>query len=231
MTAAAHDASVLAVLAGTLLGVTGLDGMPHYVRTQTLPRGNPRPPAAVIQPTPCSQAYGQITANRAANGSPLPKFDGPHRRYGTCGYLPQQLNCAYGTDTTGYTGRGQTVGIVLWYASATQPADVNRFSRAHDWPQFRPGQYHQVLPGSFNQGRFCGGVQQEQAIDITSIRFDSRHGTRCQRGVLRRRQLLRRRPARRPRPCRARQSVIDNSWGNLLSSYTINTVRAYEQLF
>jgi len=86
VTAAAHDASVLAVLAGTLLGVTGLDGMPHYVRTQTLPRGNPRPPAAVIQPTPCSQAYGQITANRAANGSPLPKFDGPHRRYGTCGY-------------------------------------------------------------------------------------------------------------------------------------------------
>jgi len=169
VTAAAHDASVPAVLAGTVLGVTGLDGMPHYVRTQTLPRGNPRPPAAVIQPTPCSQAYGQITANRAANGSPLPKFDGPHRRYGTCGYLPQQLNGAYGTDTTGYTGRGQTVGIVLWYASATQPADVNRFSRAHDWPQFRPGQYHQVLPGSFNQGRFCGGVQQEQAIDITSI--------------------------------------------------------------
>ena len=175
MTAAAHDASVPAVLAGTLLGVTGLDGMPHYVRTQTLPRGNPRPPAAVIQPTPCSQAYGQITANRAANGSPLPKFDGPHRRYGTCGYLPQQLNGAYGTDTTGYTGRGQTVGIVLWYASATQPADVNRFSRAHDWPQFRPGQYHQVLPGSFNQGRFCGGVQQEQAIDITSIRFTTWH--------------------------------------------------------
>lgn len=112
VTAAAHDASVPAVLAGTVLGVTGLDGMPHYVRTQTLPRGNPRPPAA--------------------NGSPLPKFDGPHRRYGTCGYLPQQLNGAYGTDTTGYTGRGQTVGIVLWYASATQPADVNRFSRAHD---------------------------------------------------------------------------------------------------
>ena len=28
-----------------------------------------------------------------------------------------------------------------------------------------------------------------------------------------------------------RVSVIDSSWGNLLSSYTINTVRAYEQLF
>ena len=173
MTAAAHDASVPAVLAGTVLGVTGLDGMPHYVRTQTLPRGNPRPPAAVIQPTPCSQAYGQITANRAANGSPLPKFDGPHRRYGTCGYLPQQLNCAYGTDTTGYTGRGQTVGIVLWYASATQPADVNRSAAPTTGRSFAPASTTRCCPDRSIKGASVAGSSRNR--QSTSPRFDSIH--------------------------------------------------------
>jgi subtilase family serine protease len=228
VTAPATDATVPSSLATTVVGVTGLDDLPHYATTRIA--GNPPPPDASLRATPCAQWYGQLQATTARDGSPLPAFDGRVRPWATCGYMPQQLHAAYGADTTNLDGAGTTVGIALWYDSPTQPADVNRFSAEHGWPQFAPGQYSTVHPAKFRRANVCGEAQEEQAIDITAIHdiapaanvvyyaaascFDDDLLDTFARIV-----------------DDDRVSIVNNSWGGLLSETTSGLIAAYEQVF
>jgi subtilase family serine protease len=226
VTAPATDATVPANVASAVVGVTGLDNAPHYARTKVA--GNPPAPDASLRARPCSQWYGQLTATTQNDGTPLPKFQGSYRPWTTCGYQPQQFNSAYGNPSL--SGAGTAVGITLWYNSTTQPADENRFDSAHGWPGLAPGQYRAVEPSRYTNGNLCGTAQDEQAIDITAIHniapaakivyyaaascFDNDliddFGRVVDANTV---------------------SVINSSWGGLLSDTTSGLIAAYEQVF
>jgi subtilase family serine protease len=229
VTAPDTDASVPAELAGVVLGVTGLDDQPHFQKAGV--QGNPPPPAASLRATPCSQYYGQLTATVGPDGTAIPPYKGSARPWATCGYLPQQFNAAYGGAADHLTGKGTTIGISLWYASPTQPADENRFDKTHGFPGLAPGQFETVMPNKpFHRGNVCGEAQEEQAIDMTSIHDVA--------------------PAAKIKYYAAascfdddildtlaqivddnRVSVISNSWGGQLSAETSDAILAYEQIF
>ena len=162
------DASVPAALGNVVLGVTGLDDAPHYLSTKV--QGSPPAPSAFIPATPCSQYYGQLTAVAGADGTAIPNYLGSARSWANCGYLPQQLNAAYGGAANHLDGSGVTVAITLWYVSPTQPADENHFDRDHGFPQLAPGQYTVLPPNKpYHFPNVCGSAQDEQSIDITSV--------------------------------------------------------------
>jgi subtilase family serine protease len=228
VTAPAADATVPAEVAGYVAGVTGLDNLPHLV--QPTANGNPPPGDASLRARPCSQWYGQLTATTTNAGTPIPPFMGSARPWATCGYLPQQMNAAYGANTTGLDGSGTTVGIGLWYASTTQPADNNRFDTDHGWPAFAPGQYTTVQTSKFRRSNICGPAQNEQAIDITAI-HDIAPAAKVvyyAAGSCFDNDLL---------DMFARVvdddtvSVMNNSWGGPLSQNTSGLIAAYEQVF
>jgi subtilase family serine protease len=71
-------------------------------------------------------------------------------------------------------GHGVTVAVLLIYPSPTAVSDLNRFAAGHGLPQLSPGQFSQVLPGSFNYGASsgCPSIQQvttESVGDLESV--------------------------------------------------------------
>jgi subtilase family serine protease len=149
-------------VAPAVLGVTGLDnGRPTARPQDTLPG----PPSTIFRAGPCSKYYGQ---NRATNEPFTYQHVG---LWTTCGMTPQQIRSAYGADTSGLTGAGVTVAVVDPYASPTMAADVTSYARATGTPGFRPGQFTQTLPSSFNNVANCGGNfwYSEESLDIEAL--------------------------------------------------------------
>jgi len=154
-------ASVPASVGHAVLTVTGLD----TASATMTPAGQPGPPKAVFAAGPCSKYFGQKIAKN------LPQAHGRHVPWTVCGYTPQQLRRAYGASQAGLTGRGVTVAIVDAYASPTMPADANRYARSVGEPLLRPGQYRQILPGSFGNTATCGAPTwlQEESLDVEAV--------------------------------------------------------------
>ena len=91
------DLTVPASIASKIAGVTGLDGSdrllkPHAAANPTpgdIPGAPPSP--AFVNAPPCSSYWGQKIANDK------PKAYGSFQAYAPCGYVPSQLQGAYGT--------------------------------------------------------------------------------------------------------------------------------------
>jgi subtilase family serine protease len=154
-------ASVPALVGKAVLTVTGLD----TASATMAPAGQPGPPKAVFAAGPCSRYFGQKVARN------LPQAYGRQVPWTVCGYTPQQLRGAYGAAKAGLTGRGVTVAIVDAYASPTMPGDANRYAKAVGEQPLRPGQYRQILPGSFDDAANCGAPTwlQEESLDVEAV--------------------------------------------------------------
>ena len=176
--APAGQVTVPARVSSAVLGVTGLDNGSH--RTKPLVVGDgarsgdsrqaqaddtlPGPPSVILRAGPCSTYHGQNPAKD------MPPTYGHTGAWTNCGYTPQQIRSAYGLPST-LTGKGQTVAIVDAYASPTIVSDVRTFTKNHGVADFKPGQFSQSLPSSWNSVADCGGNAWyvEESLDVTAV--------------------------------------------------------------
>ncbi len=134
------------------------------------------PPPVFVNAGPCSAFYGQKVA-----GS-LPKAFGAHQPYAPCGYVPGQLQSAYGLSSSiahGFDGSGVRVAITDAYASPTILADANHYATAHGQKPLSGNQFKQIVPakgyryGYYDQtnGDLCGeqGWYGEETLDVEAV--------------------------------------------------------------
>lgn len=191
--AASSAVSVPSQLASQVLAVSGLSSVSSLMtpRHEDGPRVSDRagaaattgrsagtaapPPDAFVNAGPCSDYYGEKTATTA------PTAYGAAQPYAPCGYVPGQLQAAYGVDQAiryGLNGRGVTVAITDAYAAPTIASDANTYATRHGQPALRPGQFRQVLPRSYRygyddtvNGDLCGeqGWYGEETLDVEAV--------------------------------------------------------------
>jgi len=189
VSAPASGVSIPTALAGTVVGIGGLDASSRKTPSRVGGPGSSRQlasapastvrPGAVLPPpgpvfknaTPCSTYFGQKAANT------LPQILAHPLTYAPCGYKPAQLRGAYGIDQSlqaGYDGRGTTVAVVDAYASPTILADAQTYARRND-PQhpLRGSQFSQVLPSTYTLtgANECdpGGWYGEETLDVEAV--------------------------------------------------------------
>ncbi|MFE0022061.1 protease pro-enzyme activation domain-containing protein [Amycolatopsis sp. NPDC059021] len=114
----------------------------------------------------CSQYWGE----RPATG--LPQVNGATPPLAPCGYTPKQLRHAYGLDSLGVTGAGQTVAVVS-SSMDTLEKDINTWSDRVGTQRLRPGQLTRVPspdgspPEQPGNGGYAAMI--EAAIDTESV--------------------------------------------------------------
>jgi subtilase family serine protease len=216
------DASVPSAVSSSVLTVTGLDSRKTMRRpAETLPP--PEPNFWVAEP--CARYYGQKVADDQ------PAAFGKHQPYAMCGLTPKQLRGAYGVTGSGLTGKGVTVAITDAYALSTMEQDANAYAVKHGDKPFRPGQYREVLPDTFDNVDACGaaGWYGEEALDVESVHAMAPDanityvaGRNCIDGLdealL---EIVDNRLA----------DIVSNSWGDLTEHYTMALIKAEEQIF
>jgi Predicted protease len=171
-------AKVPASVAGLISGVDGLNSVrrmnkPASVTPDRL--GVAPPPAAFVNATPCSDFYGQKVATT------LPGAFGGELPYAPCGYVPSQLQGAYGESNLiahGIDGSGATVAVVDAYAAPTIKSDANTYAALHGGAPFAPGQFKQITPASYRygyedtvNGDLCGEQNWygEETLDVEAV--------------------------------------------------------------
>jgi subtilase family serine protease len=168
------DLTVPSSIASRIAGVSGLDGSdrllkPHAAASPTpgdIPGAPPSP--AFVNAPPCSSYWGQKIAKDK------PKAYGNFQAYAPCGYLPSQLQGAYGTSkaiSKGNDGAGQTVAIIDAFAAPTIQQDTNTYSSKHGLP---PVKFRQIVPpGIFNvpEDDECDaqGWYGEETLDVEAV--------------------------------------------------------------
>ena len=226
------DISVPASVAGSVLGVTGLDTGPQLMTPKD---ASPYPPPAGFHNArPCSLWYGQLVARYQADGTTkLPKFDGERRDYAICGYIPDQFRSAYGVTDSGLTGAGATVAITDAYASPTILQDADQYATDHGDAPFATGQFTQSFPSqAYHRGRACqaSGWYTEESLDVEAV-----HGMAPDANVI----YYAGRSCSNPDLLDAMARVVDdnkasivtNSWGSPSMFETVSSIKAYEQVF
>ena len=133
------------------------------------------PPDAFVNGKPCSSYYGEKLATST------PTAFGKTQPYAPCGYVPSQLQGAYGVSSAvanGLDGRGVRVAITDAYAAPTIASDANTYAKLHGQKPFARGQFTQVLPTSFSygyddavNGDQCGeqGWYGEETLDVEAV--------------------------------------------------------------
>jgi subtilase family serine protease len=134
------------------------------------------PPDAFVNATPCSTYYGEKQATT------VPPAYGKVQPYAPCGYVPSQLEGAYGLTRSlakGFDGRGVTVAITDAYAAPTILADANQYATSHGQNPFARGQFKQVPPSKPYRygyddtvnGDLCGeqGWYGEETLDVEAV--------------------------------------------------------------
>jgi subtilase family serine protease len=171
--APAHDVTVPASVAGSVLGVTGLTSAgsnhvrPDSTRVNTSASGV-KPSDGLPTTATCSDYWGQKTATGAPNGyvNGAVPFD-------QCSFQPSQLRKAYGITSSRLTGKGATVAIVDAYGASTMESDANTFATNHGDKPFKAGQYTEdVTPSQWENEDLCGGAdgwQGEEALDVEMV--------------------------------------------------------------
>jgi subtilase family serine protease len=201
VSANAAAVSVPRALAGTVLGISGLDtsarrtpdhtGGPDETGNHSLaapatasrsakPADTLPPPGPVFKnATPCSTYYGQKAATT------VPQILADPLTYAPCGYKPAQLRGAYGVNdalAAGYDGRGATIAILDAYASPTILSDAQTYARKNDARHpLRGYQFSQSLPASYSFVDECGaaGWYGEETLDV-----EAAHATAPQANIL-----------------------------------------------
>jgi subtilase family serine protease len=172
---------VPSALAPLIAGVNGIDQNP--ARPNRLTGGEPQaaakaPGKEIPQPPgfrnapPCSPYYAKKsdTTDPPYGGgyaSPLP--------YAICGYVPAQLQGAYGLSSqiaSGIDGRGITVAVVDAYASPTLFSDANQYTLRNQPTQvLAAGQFGEHLSKTFNNAEACEASEWfgEQVLDVEAV--------------------------------------------------------------
>jgi subtilase family serine protease len=155
-------ATAPASVASDIIAVSGLDTAKSAIKPQLPPPG---PNYWVAGP--CSSYYTQ----KIAAGEP--SAYGKHWPWNVCGYTPNQVRGAYGVNSSGETGKGQTVAIIDAYNSPTMLGDAKKFSTVVGDKPFRQGQYQsfQVQPYTLAGASQCdaAGWYGEQTLDVESV--------------------------------------------------------------
>lgn len=200
--APAGQASLPRSIASLVAGVGGLSQTTLAVRPNHEGGNGKRSPAEVITPAsaaapattpapsrlgdapgpglfrnarPCSAYYGQKLA------TDYPKAYGKTQPFAPCGYIPSQLQGAYGVDklsAAGIGGQGVTVAITDAYAAPTIESDANTYFARHGVAPFAKGQLTQLTPSSYRygyddkvHGDLCGeqGWYGEETLDVEAV--------------------------------------------------------------
>jgi subtilase family serine protease len=167
-------------LSALITGVTGVDqslatpaGIGADTRPAAKPAGKEIPqPAGFRNAPPCSSYYGRKRdttdpAYGAGYPEPLP--------YAVCGYVPAQLQGAYGLTSQiagGIDGKGVTVAIVDAYASPTLLSDAQQYSQRNQPTQvLGAGQFGELLSKSYTDVELCeaSGWFGEQTLDVEAV--------------------------------------------------------------
>ncbi len=170
-----EEPSLPASISGLVTYIAGLDDSRFLIRPAHIqgPRiANSLITSADSPSFPCSEYWGEHvfqldTPSPFPYGSYLPSY--------LCGYTPQQVRAAYGSDKVSENGRGVRVAIADLYASPTIVADVNRYSANHDLPPLSYDNFVQIVPPGVNKvpkGAPCGppsGWFGEETLDITAV--------------------------------------------------------------
>jgi subtilase family serine protease len=154
--------SIPSSLAGSVLGITGLDNA-----APILPLAWPSTPArhsatARVAPralkTPCSQYYGQHTVTG------LPKqFGTTTFPTVTCGYSADQMRAAYGANTVN-TGKGQTIALVELGLTEDMFLTLQDYAAANHMPAPSTLRYSEL---SLGNGTACGDeFDIEEQLDV-----------------------------------------------------------------
>jgi subtilase family serine protease len=173
-------------IADVVTYVAGLDDTaalrkPNHVRTERAAAARvaahvgaspaaPPPVAAELNSPVCSSFWGDHEAKLSTAPGLYPQT----LPWLICGYTPQQLRAAYGSDRVSQDGTGVRVGIVDVYASPTIKQDVNHYSRNHGLPKLTYLNFQQMVPpGLFNVPADdpCGpqGWYEEETLDVTAV--------------------------------------------------------------
>ncbi len=176
---------VPASVAGLIEGVSGVSEVPAHRASTTAgeleaARGSLAqptkkepipPPEAIVEPPPCSQYFGETidTVDPTLPGYPADPS------YADCGYVPQQVQGAYGITPEiekGVDGSGQTVAILDAYASTTLYEDAHHYSELNEPTSvLEPGDFSEQLAKSFNDDELCeaSGWSVEQSLDVETV--------------------------------------------------------------
>jgi subtilase family serine protease len=230
VTAPSGAASVPAQLAGSVLGISGLDTTTHKVQHANAPVAPP--PPGFVNARPCSLSYGQVQAKYQADfHTPLPTFNGKVLPYAPCGYTGPQFRAAY-EGATDLKGSGVTVAITDAYAAPTIVKDAKTYAQNHGDAGYASGQFTQSLPSHFTDQAECGpsGWYGEETLDVEAVHamaggasikyyasascFDSDFLDTLAKVV-----------------DDNEASLVSNSWSDVEANETADTVAAYEQVF
>jgi subtilase family serine protease len=165
--APSDDVAVPRSVAGVIAGVTGLDGSDRLLKPQQGAKPAAPPSPAFVNAGPCSDYWGQ----KLATGTP-PAY-GRVQPYAPCGYVPSQLQGAYGVGGSGLDGSGQTVAIVDAFASPTIQQDANTYAARHGQPAVHlremvpPGLYD--VPEDEPTGCDPQGWYGEETLDVEAV--------------------------------------------------------------
>jgi subtilase family serine protease len=190
----AETPRIPAAISDVVTFVAGLDQMgalrtPHHIRMNERPSTaaspasaaarvvnsavapNAPPPVAANLPSGvCSTYWGDHTATLAAAPGPYPTT----LPWLICGYDPQQLRAAYGSDQVRQDGSGVRVGIVDAYASPTIVQDANLYSKNHGLPKLTNHNFRQIVqPGLYDVSADdpCDpqGWYGEETLDVEAV--------------------------------------------------------------
>lgn len=130
----------------------------------------PPPVAANLPSEVCSTYWADHSARLSTAPGPYPRS----LPWLICGYDPQQVRAAYGSDQVRQDGSGVRVGIVDLYASPTIQEDVNRYSKNHGLPRLTSKNFRQIVPaGLFDVPATdpCGpqGWYTEESLDFAAV--------------------------------------------------------------
>jgi subtilase family serine protease len=136
------------------------------------------PSDAFVNGTPCSAYWGE----KVATGIPaLPADYAANTPYAPCGYVPSQLQGAYGVSglvSKGVTGKGVRVAVIDAYNSPTVLSDANTYATLHGGAAFTGNQFGEITPSSFRfgyddtvNGNLCDeqGWYGEEALDVEAV--------------------------------------------------------------
>jgi subtilase family serine protease len=167
-TALSLPSSTSLAVSGAIAGVVGIDQGSTLKQPADTEPGPP--PGARFGVQPCSAYFGQKSADAQ------PPAYGKHPPYTPCGYVPQQYQSAYGESgllRKGVDGRGYTVAITDAYAAPTIYQDAQKYNRVHHQPQFKKGQFSQIIPApnGFDMVDECGaqGWYGEETLDVEAV--------------------------------------------------------------
>jgi subtilase family serine protease len=176
-----RDPFVEGAAAALVQNVSGLDTgkYEHPMMTRAIPQGKGASfataaikAADIFSPT-CFNGLETESFSTNNNGSlPIGTYSGNHLNLQSqtssgCAYTPPMIQAAYnltGLYNEGYTGSGQTIGIIDWCGSFTIQSDANAFSAQYGLPPLTLGSNFAItnVPGP----SFC------EAFDQVEINID-----------------------------------------------------------